>query len=92
MQLPRRRGRCPISHCHPLRAAKLIFALPPGRTVIYCYPWTGDLGAAVFGLSTQTTSDQRDVADRLHLPFELLSDTRSGLPDHWSCRPLRQEA
>jgi peroxiredoxin len=84
-------------------------ALPPGRTVIYCYPRTGrpgeqlpdgwddipgargctpqscsfrdhhgelaDLGAGVFGLSTQTTSDQQEVAERLHLPFELLSDT-----------------
>jgi peroxiredoxin len=83
-------------------------ALPPGRTVIYCYPRTGrpgeampdgwdeipgargctpqscsfrdhhrelaDLGARVFGLSTQTTDQQREVAERLHLPFALLSD------------------
>lgn len=32
------------------------------------------LGADVFGLSTQTTAYQREVAERLHLPFELLSD------------------
>ncbi len=32
------------------------------------------LGASVFGLSTQTTEYQREVAERLHLPFELLSD------------------
>ena len=32
------------------------------------------LGAAVFGLSTQTTEDQAEAVDRLHLPFELLSD------------------
>jgi peroxiredoxin len=32
------------------------------------------LGAAVFGLSTQTTEDQREVVERLHLPFDLLSD------------------
>jgi peroxiredoxin len=30
--------------------------------------------AAVFGLSTQDTTYQREVADRLHLPFPLLSD------------------
>jgi peroxiredoxin len=32
------------------------------------------LGAAVFGLSTQTTEDQVEAVARLHLPFELLSD------------------
>jgi peroxiredoxin len=32
------------------------------------------LGASVFGLSTQTSDYQREVADRLHLPFPLLSD------------------
>ena len=42
----------------------------------------------VFGLSTQDTAYQREVAERLHLPFQLLSDgglalTRSlGLPTH----------
>ena len=34
----------------------------------------GALGARVFGLSTQTTEEQREVRERLHLPFELLSD------------------
>jgi peroxiredoxin len=34
------------------------------------------LGAKVFGLSTQGTEYQREVADRLHLPFELLSDEK----------------
>jgi peroxiredoxin len=34
-----------------------------------------DAGAAtVFGLSTQSTPYQREARDRLHLPFELLSD------------------
>ncbi|MEL7034208.1 MAG: peroxiredoxin [Cyanobacteria bacterium J06592_8] len=33
-----------------------------------------DLGARVFGLSTQNTEDQLEAAQRLHLPFELLSD------------------
>ncbi|EEA91986.1 antioxidant enzyme [Pseudovibrio sp. JE062] len=29
---------------------------------------------AVFGLSTQSTAFQREAAERLHLPFALLSD------------------
>ena len=33
-----------------------------------------DLGAEVFGLSTQTTAYQMEVAERLHLPFPVLSD------------------
>jgi peroxiredoxin len=32
------------------------------------------LAAEVFGLSTQTTEYQREMAKRLHLPFEVLSD------------------
>jgi peroxiredoxin len=32
------------------------------------------LGARVFGLSTQTTEYQREMVDRLHLPFDVLSD------------------
>jgi peroxiredoxin len=32
------------------------------------------LGAEVFGLSTQSNSAQREAAEQLHLPFELLSD------------------
>ena len=82
----------------------------PGRTVVYCYPRTGDpkkkrsegwneipgargctpqscafrdhfeelraLGAGVLGLSAQATADQQEARDRLHLPFELLSDEK----------------
>jgi peroxiredoxin len=33
-----------------------------------------DLGAEVFGLSTQTTAFQQEMVARLHLPFEVLSD------------------
>ena len=33
------------------------------------------LGAEVFGLSTQTTEYQQEMATRLHLPFEVLSDS-----------------
>lgn len=32
------------------------------------------LGAGVYGLSAQTTEYQREARERLHLPFELLSD------------------
>ena len=32
------------------------------------------LGAEVFGFSTQTTEYQKEMAERLHLPFEVLSD------------------
>lgn len=39
-----------------------------------------DAGAtAVFGLSTQTLREQQDTAERLHLPFPLLSDSELGL-------------
>jgi peroxiredoxin len=33
-----------------------------------------NLGVDVFGLSTQTAEYQREMAERLHLPFEVLSD------------------
>jgi peroxiredoxin len=33
-----------------------------------------ELGAQVFGLSTQSTEYQREAVERLHLPFPLLSD------------------
>lgn len=36
-------------------------------------------GAYVFGLSTQDTAYQAEVAARLHLPFKLLSDARLAL-------------
>ncbi|HVB59223.1 MAG TPA: redoxin domain-containing protein [Candidatus Acidoferrales bacterium] len=32
------------------------------------------LKAGVFGLSMQTTAYQREMVERLHLPFEILSD------------------
>ena len=34
------------------------------------------LGAAVFGLSTQSTTYQQEMATRLHLPYPILSDER----------------
>lgn len=38
------------------------------------YAQLRSLGAQVFGVSTQTTEYQREAVERLHLPFELLSD------------------
>jgi peroxiredoxin len=35
-----------------------------------------DLNVEVFGISTQTTADQIEAAQRLNLPFQLLSDRR----------------
>ena len=35
----------------------------------------------MYGLSTQTTDYQREMAERLHLPFEVLSDARFALTD-----------
>jgi peroxiredoxin len=35
----------------------------------------GELGAGVFGLSTQSREYQREMAERLQLPFEVLSDS-----------------
>jgi peroxiredoxin len=32
------------------------------------------LGAEVFGFSTQTTAYQKEMVERLHVPFEVLSD------------------
>jgi peroxiredoxin len=85
----------------------------PGRTIVYCYPWTGrpgqpnppgwddipgahgstpqtegfrdlyvgfrQVGAEVFGLSTQPTSYQRELVERLAVPFEIISDERFAL-------------
>jgi peroxiredoxin len=39
------------------------------------------LGAEVFGLSTQSTDYQREVRQRLHLPFDLLSDETFAFTD-----------
>ena len=82
--------------------------LSRGRSVIFCYPMTGqpgvalpegwdaipgargctpqacsfrdsvadfaELGVTVYGLSTQTSGYQREMAARLHLPYDVLSD------------------
>jgi peroxiredoxin len=38
------------------------------------FPALSRLGVRVFGLSTQDTEYQRELVDRLHLPYEVLSD------------------
>lgn len=43
------------------------------------YQELNELGASVFGLSTQSTDYQLEVKARLHLPFELLSDRELNL-------------
>jgi peroxiredoxin len=40
-----------------------------------------EMGAEVYGFSTQTTEYQREMAERLHLPFEILSDPGFKLVD-----------
>lgn len=40
-----------------------------------------ELKADVFGLSTQTSEYQREMAERVHLPFEILSDAELKLCD-----------
>jgi peroxiredoxin len=49
------------------------------------------LGAEVYGLSTQTTDYQREMAERLHLPFEVLSDADLALTDAF-CLPTFEAA
>lgn len=41
------------------------------------------LGVTVYGLSTQTPADQLEAAQRLHLPYPLLSDSALALTHAW---------
>ena len=45
------------------------------------------LHTGVFGLSAQTTEYQREARDRLHLPFQLLSDSALQLKRSTMCLP-----
>jgi peroxiredoxin len=45
------------------------------------YRELSELKTEVYGLSTQTTQYQREMTDRLHLPFEVLSDAEFKLCD-----------
>ncbi len=42
------------------------------------------LGAAVFGLSTQSAADQLEAVQRLHLPYPLISDSELALTRAWN--------
>ncbi|HWB45104.1 MAG TPA: peroxiredoxin [Hyphomicrobiaceae bacterium] len=104
----RRGKRMPDLTLPTTTGGEVNFAKLSGRTIVYCYPWTGrpglsnppnwdeipgahgstpeaegfrdlhegfrQVGARVFGLSTQSSSYQRELAERLGLPFELVSD------------------
>ena len=84
-----------------------------GRSIVYCYPWTGrpglanppgwdeipgahgstpqtegfrdlydgfrQVGVEVFGLSSQVSAYQREMAERLGVPFAILSDAAFAL-------------
>jgi peroxiredoxin len=45
------------------------------------YPELLELRSEVFGLSTQTTEYQREMTERIHLPFQILSDAEFKLCD-----------
>jgi peroxiredoxin len=78
-----------VIYCYPMTGVPGK-ALPDGWDLIPgargCTPQTcgfrdhyqelTELHAAVFGLSTQPTDYQREMAERLHLPFEVLSDSQ----------------
>jgi peroxiredoxin len=82
-----------VIYCYPMTGVPGN-PLPPGWDLIPgargCTPQTCgfrdhhrellERGAAVFGCSTQTTEYQREMVDRLHVPFEILSD--AGLKLH----------
>lgn len=86
VDLPALTGRT-VLYCYPM-TGRPDAELPPGWNEIPgargCTPQSCSfrdhheelraLGARVFGLSTQDTEYQREAAERLHLPFDLLSD------------------
>jgi peroxiredoxin len=76
-----------VIYCYPMTGVPGT-ALPAGWDEIPgargCTPQTcgfrdrhaqiAETGAEIFGLSTQTSEYQREMAERLHVPFEILSD------------------
>jgi peroxiredoxin len=94
VDLSQPRTRRTVFYCYPMTGVPGK-ALPDGWDLIPgargCTPQTCgfrerhqeflDLSTDVFGLSTQTTEYQREVASRLKLPFEILSDAEYKLCD-----------
>lgn len=80
-------GGCVVIYCYPMTGQPGV-ALPEGWDEIPgargCTPQScafrdhyedlSALGASVFGLSVQDTPYQAEMAERLHLPFAVLSD------------------
>jgi peroxiredoxin len=83
-----------VAYCYPM-TGRPGTPLPEGWDMIPgargCTPQACDfrdhhaelqaLGARVFGISTQPTDYQTEAAERLHLPFALLSDSAFSLTD-----------
>jgi peroxiredoxin len=109
-----RRGRRLPDIALPTTAGRTVsLARLTGRSIVFCYPWTGRPGVAnppgwddiagahgstpetlgfrdlfagfrqvaadLFGLSSQASGYQRELVERLHLPFEILSDQHFAL-------------
>jgi peroxiredoxin len=87
INLTEMKDRTTVLYCYPM-TGKPGEPLPPGWDTIPgargCTPETCSfrdhheemtkLGARVLGLSTQSTEEQREMVERLHVPFEVLSD------------------
>ena len=92
VNLGARTAPCTVLYCYPMTGVPGQ-PLPDGWDAIPgargCTPQTcafrdhyqglRALGAEVFGISTQSTEYQREMAERLHLPFPVLSDARFAL-------------
>jgi peroxiredoxin len=55
-------------------------------------PALADLGASVFGLSGQSLDQQREFAEREHLPYPLLNDSAFRLAEELGYPPLKRTA
>jgi len=84
-----KRAKKIVIYCYPMTGSPVV-PLPAGWDEIPgargCTPQScsfrdhhvelSALGAEVFGMSTQETSYQREMVERLHLPFSVLSDVK----------------
>ena len=100
-----RQSRKTVIYCYPM-TGKPGEALPEGWDDIPgargCTPQScsfrdhhaelSALGADVFGVSTQDTDYQKEMAERLHLPFLVLSDSRFDFCDALNLPILQVES